>query len=463
MRGVKIIIFGTGRFLKDNLHRIDQDDIQAYIDNDTSKWGEEIEGNTIYRPKGILNLEYDYVVVMCAKEKDRQSIREQLSMLGIPDEKIWSYGDYLKFKFAECYTYVGSCEKVYGSPSVLIITSELKYNGGAVAAINAAIALKNRGYYVVISTPYCDMQVKKEIETLNMLVIEAPSIPYITGKETWLDGYDYYIVNAILMIRCAALLRDKRMMWWLHDPSYMYPMCMEEFSTSCDVGVFRRIMICAVSNVAKNNFEHYFPQCVNDVMPLGIRDDGEKEKNISEKIIFAQFGPVCELKNQLEVIKAFQQIKKNGKIAELWLVGAILDSEYARQVVSLSLKDNSIHLLGECTRETIQKLYREIDVVVCASKEETLSMAIVEGMMHSTVCIATERAGIREYCPKEGEIIFYTNDENGYSLRKVMEEIISQWGNENIQSMRKRARRRYESFFTLEALGKRLENVFTNL
>lgn len=100
-----------------------------------------------------------------------------------------------------------------------------------------------------------------------------------------------------------------------------------------------------------------------------------------------------------------------------------------------------------------EKESRVIDVVVCAS-EETLSLTIVEGMMNSKICITTDNTGIAEYI-EDGVNGFICKAGNADSLAEKMKYIIDHFN--ELDEVRKNARKTYEKFFTLDILGENLE------
>lgn len=117
---------------------------------------------------------------------------------------------------------------------------------------------------------------------------------------------------------------------------------------------------------------------------------------------------------------------------------------------------DAVKLLGERTRAEMDCIFQEIDAVVCASQEETLSIAVIEGMMSEKICITTNNTGIAHYIDdgRNGFLVEYGDTD---ALAQRMEQIIAdQYG---MQSMRKAARETYEKYFSMEAFSGRLEEM----
>ena len=174
-------------------------------------------------------------------------------------------------------------------------------------------------------------------------------------------------------------------------------------------------------------------------------------------MIFAIIGAIYPLKSQglfVQAIKKLREIQKEK--AEFWIVGDIVDSTYFTTVQEAVGEDKSIKFLGVKNREEMSQLYQQLDVVVCASIEETMSIVIIEGMMHGKICITTETTGVAEYiidgkngfiCPTQ-DVDFLHN-----RLSFVIDNI------EQLDDMRIAARNTYVENFSVEAFRERIKNI----
>ena len=163
------------------------------------------------------------------------------------------------------------------------------------------------------------------------------------------------------------------------------------------------------------------------------------------------------MKAQDVFLQAAQKLMKSypGQ-ADFWLIGSCSNSPYAKDIQQ-SVKDFPVaKVLGEMPRKELGKLYRNIDVVVCASLEETMSMTIIEGMMHGKVCITTNATGIADYI-KDGENGFVCEAGDAEALCAKMAYILSH--KEQCRKLGENARKTYEKFFSMRDFGKRLEQT----
>ena len=136
---MKIVIFGTGNIYNINKDMIVKDDILFFIDNDVNKQGKYLDECPIKHPKALLETSYDKVVLMSAKIEE---MKKQLFDIGISRKLIWTYQQY----FSEIYRGILKIvhyrrREFFPKKSVLIITTELGYSGGILAALRAAQVL----------------------------------------------------------------------------------------------------------------------------------------------------------------------------------------------------------------------------------------------------------------------------------------------------------------------------------
>lgn len=82
----------------------------------------------------------------------------------------------------------------------------------------------------------------------------------------------------------------------------------------------------------------------------------------------------------------------------MWFIGEFTQDVCCNQVKrAIQESTDLFKYKGVKSRQEMKELYQNIDVVVCASLEESLSMTIVEGMMNEKICITTDATGIAKY------------------------------------------------------------------
>ena len=442
---IKIVIFGTGQYYKNRASKIEgilQVQICAYIDNNPDLYAQKINDIPILSPGDLKWVEYDYVVLMSIYAGD-----------------IMFWGQFrAKFCQEKIRLYPAEISISAQKKKVLIISTQLNYNGGSLAAVYAAMALKRVGYDVVIATPDGDRLFMEEVVKKGLAIAVCPAFPYIQEEIEWIKNFDIVIVNVFQMIRCACEISKIRpVLWWIHEPNEIYKPIISEFSDYIDMDIIKRINIVAVSCLAQNNFNNIFKDRIKKTMPFGIPQEvGDCcIKKADKRLIFALIGYICPRKGQIEFFKAANMFPINESFdIEFWSIGGYKKNEYFTNVKALAENNSNVKILGEKTREELNNIFKDIDVVVCASLEEPMSITIVEGMMHRKICIATDETGIAEYIQngKNGYICRAGDSRNLYEVMKQIKEDYEQ-----LECVKDEARKTYEKYLTLESFSERLE------
>jgi len=460
---VKIVIFGTGLYYK-NRKKYFPSDVQiiAFIDNAYKLEGIEIEGIKVYSPYQISRLSFDRILLMSKKTKE---MKEQLIEIGIPLEKIWYwipfYADMQRGRlrlFSE-NTVLSTRKKV------LVIATRLTYDGSTMAAIHAISALLRRGYSAVLAAPEGNESFIDEMKEKGIVIIICPALRCIHKEELlWIRQFDAVIVNTFVMMPSACgIASSMPVVWWIHECSDKYGdaynFTKELFWQYDDKKYFSNINVCAVSNMAKENFNYYYPNVINAILPYGILDRYEKrnESDLNSKIIFSVIGNICVRKGQKILLDAIELLDDATKAdTEFWIIGNPGAGSYSDEVIKRGKQISSVKILGELSRDQIHEAYKKIDVVICPSLEETMSIVVTEGMMYGKVCITSDMTGMADYIIQgENGLICKTGDAR--DLCNKISYIVR--NREYLYNIGNMARKTYEEFFTIDKFADRIEKL----
>lgn len=464
----RIIIFGLGQKFRYNKKKyasfFETLNIVAYLDNNRDMWGNELEGIPVLPPESVRELSYDRIVLMTVYVKD---MRQQLLNLGVSSDKIMLWEQFLcEDKHGICtgygtdhYEHPANCRD-QEKRRLLLISVRLDYNGGTIAVLDAAMALIQQGYDVTVAAPDGNPKLIQEAANhIHIAIVPAINFPKEQEK-IWIGQYDLVLVNVFQMIRCACEISQiKPVIWWIHECSEkfdsVYPLIRDNFSEYDNLEAMSDVNVMAVSRIAGGNFNYYYRSKIQKIMPYGMRDfyEGGNQKS-SKKYIFAVIGSVMERKAQSDFLQAIRLLSpKEKEHVEFWIIGYLGDDPYSREIETGAREMTGVRVSGELTREEIKETYREIDVVVCCSLEETMSMTITEGMMNEKVCITTDATGMADYIQdKVNGLICHAGD--AQSLHEAIRWVLRHPG--QCDEIRRQGRKTYEQYFTLEKLGERL-------
>ncbi len=463
---VNIVIFGIGesyrnreQFFKENSSRIH---IVGFIDNNKAVQGKVLNGVKVYAPEDILQIHFDSIVILSNRHKKEMS--RQVLDLGIEQNLIWDEKKLIRNVLRGKRTlYNGKKSSRHTKKEkILIVTTDMGFDGGTMVAVYAAQALQNRGYEVMLAAPIIKDKLLEEIlqEGLSITIVDCLPCFFEKDKE-WVCYYDIVLVNVFQMMNCAYQISKIRpVMWWIHENrsiwNSIYQDTQREFSEIDSIEWMNRLEVVGVSNLAKEAFNFFYPSISNRTLPFGIPDKYiiyDKKEFCTSKIIFAVVAGFAIYKGQEILVKAIKKLsKQENKMIEVWFIGF---GDAVRPWLGLQESGgDNFRFWGMLSHKEVIKILPQIDVVVCPSLIETMSMSIIEGLMYGKLCITTDQTGIAEYIT-DGINGFVVKANDSDDLKSRIEWIIQ--NKDKWDSLRRNARKTYEKEFTLELFGERLE------
>ena len=462
----KIIFFGAGKRLKrivdEKPHLIKINEVLFAVDNNSLLWGQKRDGIIILQPERIVVETYDYVVITCV---DAGKIYEQLIGLEVPKEKIISFNQFmLTDRHGEYKEYGETYILKNNKTNFCIVAVKLAYNGGAVAVMNAAKALKEAGYNVIIAAPDAEDDFLEDLINNKLSIFIMPGLDAPTKYECeWISKFDYVFVNSFIMLPCVIEFQKfKPVIWWLHESSFFYPGVFREnpqyYNQEPDVNT----KVLSVSGFAKKNFEVYYPGRVDDILPLAIKDvDNYKKLPVGGKCVFAFVGEIIIYKGIHSIIEAFEALSEAQiQNSELWIIGRNYNDEYGIDIAKRIEKNEHIKHLGVLSQAEVDGIYDNIDAHICASPEEMLPTVCIEAMKHGRLCIVSNGAGITEYLTDgKDSFIFDPNDITALSDR--MSWVINH--REEARIMGNNARQVFLEHLTSDVFVNKVNNIIKEL
>jgi len=458
---MRFFVFGTGRFYRnrrEQLLKCMQDDTCiGFLDNHRTG---NFEGKPIYVPEDGVLLPFDSILLMSTSAME---MCNQLLRLGVSGDRILFWKDVLpKENSGKLRVNAGRRPSSKGK-KILIVTQALAYNGGAMAAVYAGKALRSKGYEVVIATSMIDSRLLQETREMGLTIIECSVFPYVfSGERAWIEWFDIVLVNVFpMMVSAIEISKFRPVLWWIHESEDRYTEQYSHTRTTypqyADLpGIRARIF--AVSPIAEKAFEKFYPHHLDGSLPYGIPDTYQKlAKNVDHLLTMALLGEVTYLKAQRDFLNAISIL--SGKLrfrCKFYIIGRVHEGvEYDQDVLGMARQFPEVCMTGVLTRRELQELYPNLDVIVSPSYVDSLPIAVTEGLMNKKICIVSDATGQAQGIIHDGENGFICKAGNPASLAEKMTHVIEHF--DELGSMREKARKTYEQYFSMEAFGERLE------
>jgi glycosyltransferase involved in cell wall biosynthesis len=461
---MRLIVFGIGKFYQSKIYEIKNTndlEIVCYFDNKITS-DETFNGKRLSKPMMVSKDSFDKILLMSNKVNE---MRSQLLSIGYLESDIWTWNDFAcemfhgKFEF-----YCGNVSSKEKKRRILLITKDLGYHGGAIAISYAAQCL-NGDNEVLVAAPSGDINYIRELQKSGINILIFKCFPYIGKEEIYLfTSFDMAIVNVFPMLPVAVKLSQFiPVLWWIHETRDAYRDVIEDYKNLAKSELFSNINIMAVSNSAQINFNKHFENRIKSILMYGIpdwRNCIERISCVNSKIVFAVIDSIAYRKGQDIYVNAIEILRERGRASnvEFWIIGAISDTQYCNEIIDSSQKNN-IMIKGQMTRDEIKLAYNTIDVVVCPSRDETMSLVVTEGMMYGKVCVTSDGAGICEYIDDKVSGLICKN-EDALSLANAMEWVLDHPYERQI--IGNNARKIYELNFSMGKFADRLNKAVDN-
>lgn len=463
---INIVIFGVGKtyIAKKNFFVKNSDRIKivAFIDNNPDIQGKLLDGMPIYAPEKIEEIDFNGILIL--SNKFGAEMTEQLLSVGIKREQIWNLKELQlvalrgKRTLYENHKFKHDTNK----SKILIITTDMGFNGGTLVAVYAAQILQEKGHEVMLAAPRVNDQLLEEIIKENLSIAVWDCLPYIFQEDDeWIDYYDVVIVNVFQMMNCAyEVSKRKPVLWWIHEDRSIwksfYQDTKKEFHQIDTSEWMDRLEVLGVSEIAKEAFNHFYPNVIDRTLPFGIPDKYRKTETKNEKrskIIFAVIAGLALFKGQSVLVETLKQLsEKDKELFEIWFIGP--SGKGAQDFRESCERVGNVRFPGLLTHDEVIALLPQIDVLLCPSLIETMSMSTIEGMMFEKLCIATDMTGVAEYIVN-GKNGFVVKAGSSSELASCISWIIH--NRDKWDTIQQEARKTFEMEFSMEKFGERLE------
>jgi len=194
------------------------------------------------------------------------------------------------------------------------------------------------------------------------------------------------------------------------------------------------------------------------ILPNGIDDfwfeNENSPKSLDDKknLEFIQVGKIYKRKNilgSIEGIKMFDTQHNNS--SNLTVVGGVEDKGYAESVQAEN--ELSVQMISQTPREELIQMYREHDIFIMPSFQETFGLVYPEAMSQGLPVIYSKGQGFDNQF-SDGEVGYPVESDNPQDIAEKIELILN-----NYEKISKRALENYQKF-NWDVLSKRYIEIY---
>lgn len=193
------------------------------------------------------------------------------------------------------------------------------------------------------------------------------------------------------------------------------------------------------------------------ILPNGIDDfwfenEGTpKTLTPGEPLNFIQVGKIYKRKN---ILGSIEGIKKYDVESSLNVVGGIEDKSYNNSIKEE--KQLEVNMISQQSREELIQLYRNNDIFIMPSYQETFGLVYPEAMSQGLPVIYSEEQGFDNQFP-DGEVGFPVDPKDPADIAHKISLIL-----EDYEAISKRALEKYKKF-NWDILSKHYIDIYKNL
>lgn len=355
---------------------------------------------------------------------------------------------------------------------VMLVSHDLSLSGAPIILKSLASYINGQtNFFMSLFSP-CNGELLEDYRALGMLCVVDPLVLQAPNAfRKIIDDHDVIIVNTIVcwQIVLEAKRLGKSVLWLVHEGTFGYELAVQ------NPGIREALKLADIVAFPSNSADERYRKLLRGdnfrVINYGIADcfgassmvqdtDPTSEAN-SRKLKVLSIGSIERRKGQDVILDSFLDIQNEavGDI-ELSFIGRILDEAYYSKIRSDSQDSPDIFFLGQLPQAAVLEKISEADVVVCASRDETGPIFILEAMMMSKCVISTPVGLIPDFIREmENGLLFEIDNRTGLSncLKKLLKD------RELASILGGNARKTYAENFKLETYGQRITDCIEDL
>lgn len=453
---MKTIIWGIGKNYEANKKIFRKEiEIVGFIDNNKEKQGKELDGIKIYSPKEINDLDFECIFILCKRYAE---VRKQLMQLDVQD-------DIVVYDVTQIEILCELPKAVYYDYSVhkrnakkLLVFSPALISTGAQNVLYVFLSILMKQNYDITVVSKADGALRERLEQIKVSVVITADFrscnPEIAELVDWAD---VILVNTLWLSYVVEGVSTckKTILWWLHESAALSYVDIPSLKRNL---LTKNVCTYAVSEVVKKYLEGK-SGLFNKIklLPFGIPEYDAKVEcadAVKNKVIFAIIGGMGHIKGQDIFIDAISCLPPQYlNSAEFWIVGG---GTLADDLVQKASLIDSIKILGEIDNKKMPELYEKLDVVVCCSREESMSVTVIEGFMNEKTVIVSENAGVAAFIDNGNNGFVFKNED----VKGLCERI--KWVIDNRDMsiiIGKESRKIYDKYFSIPVFEERILKV----
>lgn len=351
---------------------------------------------------------------------------------------------------------------VEGGRDILIATHDLSLSGAPKIVLNMVDALVSSGDFVVVLSP-SDGPMRSKIQDLGAhVIVDELALKSNANVADLAKNFDLVVANTAL---CWPVIEQisafTQTAWYFHESSLIGS--LHEKEPGFERALAATSLLLSGSRVSSGHLRDTGFQGQIVEMPYGVEGYARFEESdpVASSDNIAVLASIEPRKGQDIAVRAFKQVPQEvRKNSRLLIAGRTLSSDYLAALKLLVGDDHAITFEGELSHDEYRERLERADVIVCASREDTLPLVSLDALSAGKIVVCSRATGTSNYI-EHGVSGFVAEANTPEELTKILTDILRD--SAGMQKVRREARSLFLREFQLDDFKKRLIGILKDL
>lgn len=325
---------------------------------------------------------------------------------------------------------------------ILLFTHELALTGAPVAIIYFAEMLKMNDFLPVVISPVHG-RLEEECEKYKIPVIVESDLYNSTCYLKYIHLFDAVIANTIASAPIINSLSETGIpvLWWIHEAEVSYKDI--NWSKFMPQQVLNNVSVYTVGDYAYKMLKKYRPlYSAKELLYFLPEVELESEKQdllpieAKGKKIFALIGLQEYRKGHDIFADAIRELSPEElEKAYFVFVGKKCHPIIYKKIEEiLDYAPENTLWIEELNRTAIGQLYKQIDCLVCASRDDPMPIVATEALQHGKMLICSENTGTASIVERDNCGLVYRNNSSKELAEKIRYVLLNKESETEIES-----------------------------
>lgn len=353
--------------------------------------------------------------------------------------------------------YGANSKKAYApGRDALFISHELSPSGAPQVLYYALELFMRTGGFATVLAPK-DGVFRAQFEKLGVpVIIDSACFSQAGALTKLVSGFDLVVANTVDSWPLVRVAEEGGVptIWYVHESDHI-----DKTSEECRqtlrqarhlwVGSERSLKVCRKYNPAARILEYGVPDICESAWP--------PSQQPSDKLVISMLGSVERRKGQDVFVRAIHGLPKSDRERAVFhIVGRDLDPPLHRWLVAEQKELPCLRITGGVDADEYRRLLLGSDVIVCASRDDTLPLVTLDALAAGKVLICTDTTGTSAFLRDGVNGLVVQNEMVGMLSTRLSWVIREQAA---LPAIGKQARDTYLRHFSLASFAERWDDV----